>query len=120
MNIEEYGVFGGFVLLSIIFACAAIFTSFLLRAKAPYKRKNSIYECGVKPDGDAQIKFPIKYYLTAILFIIFEVETVFILPWAVYFKKLGLAAFISGVVFIVILFLGWGYAVRRDFFGYKK
>lgn len=120
MYIEEYGVFGGFVILSIVFAFAAIFTSFLVRAKAPYKEKNSTYECGVRPDGDAQIKFPIKYYMTAILFIVFEVEAVFILPWAVYFKKLGLAAFVSGVVFVFILFLGWGYAMKRDFFDYKK
>ena len=58
--------------------------------------------------------------MTAIFFIVFEVEAVFILPWAVYFKKLGLSAFVSGVVFVFILFLGWGYAMKRDFFDYKK
>lgn len=119
MIFAEYGVFAGFVLFSFLFAFAAIATSFFLRAKASSKGKNTTYECGIEPSCDAQIKFSAKYYLLAILFIAFEIETIFLLLWAVFFKGLGLSAFISGIIFVLVLFLGWAYALRRNFFDYK-
>lgn len=120
MSTEEYGVFAGFAILSLLFAFAAIFTSFLLRAKASNKNKNATYECGMKSDSEAQIKFSAKYYLLAILFIVFEVETIFLFPWAMALKKLGLASLVAGVFFVLVLLLGWAYALRYGFFDYER
>lgn len=119
MFTEEFGVLAAFAVFSLLFAIAAIVTSFLLRPKASSENKNSTYECGIKPQTQAQIKFGVKYYLLAILFIVFEIETIFLFPWASSLKKLGAAALVSGVIFVLILLLGWAYALRRDFFDYK-
>ncbi len=109
----------GFVIFSVLFAIAAVLTSFLVRPKAPTNLKKSTYECGIKPKEEAQIKFGVKYYLLAILFIIFEVETIFLFPWAVSIKEFGILALIEALVFIAVLVVGWLYAWRKGFLDYK-
>jgi NADH-quinone oxidoreductase subunit A len=71
------------------------------------------YECGVDPVGGTQERFPVKYYLVAILFIVFDIEVVFMYPWAVVYDKLALFGFIEMLVFIVILLVGYVYVLRR-------
>lgn len=75
--------------------------------------KSQPYECGVDPVGEATDRFSVRFYLVAILFLIFEVETVFLLPWAILFDRLALVGFIEMVSFIAILVVGYAYAWRR-------
>ena len=82
----------------------ASFTCFLPQSTNAQKRE--IYECGIPTQGTSWIQFKVGYYLFAILFLIFDVETVFLFPWAVAMKKIGMVAFIEIVIFIVILGLG--------------
>jgi NADH:ubiquinone oxidoreductase subunit 3 (subunit A) len=71
------------------------------------------YECGEVPEGTAWIRFNIRFYVIALIFIIFDVEIVFLLPWAVVFKKLGLFAFVEGLIFIGILVVGLAYVWKK-------
>ena len=119
MFLSGYGEFLTFVVFSILFAVAALVISFIVRAKAGYEKKNSTYECGMEPVGDAQINFSIKYYMFALLFIIFEVEALFLFPWAVIFKRLGFFALIEAFIFIAILMVGLVYVWKKDLLEWK-
>lgn len=77
------------------------------------EEKLTTYECGENPTGSAWIQFNIRFYVFAIIFLVFDVEVVFLLPWAVVFRDLGVLAFIEGVVFIVILVVGLAYVWRK-------
>ena len=82
-----------------------------ISSKGPEKLTS--YESGIEPMGDAWIQFQIRYYMFALAFVIFDVETVFLYPWAVAFSKLGLLAFVEALIFISILVLGLVYAWRK-------
>lgn len=114
MILSGFGAFFAFVLFSILFACAALIVAFICSPKDSYKNKTSTYECGMEPVGEGQINFSVKYYMFAILFIIFEVEALFLFPWAVVFKKLGFFALMEAFIFIFVLFLGLFYAWKKD------
>ncbi len=114
MFIKGYGILAGFIFLSTCFALAAIVASFLVQPKAPTPLKNTTYECGMKLFGDSRIRFSAKYYMFAILFLIFDIETVFLFPWAVSFNKLGLFALVEAFIFILILVVGLIYAWKKD------
>ena len=77
------------------------------------QNKLVVYESGMDPVGTARDRFSVKFYLVAMLFIIFDIEIVFMYPWAVNYKQLGLFAFIEMLVFVVILFVGYIYLVRK-------
>ena len=87
--------------------------NFKIRPKKPNKVKGEIYECGMEPIGDRWVRFNFRYYSFALLFVIFDVEAVFLYPWAVQYNQLGLFALIEMTVFILILLLGWVYAWRH-------
>ena len=89
------------------------FLSKLLRPHNPYKAKNANYECAEEPIGDSWFQFNPRFYIFALIFVIFDVEVVFLFPWAVAFGQLGLFALIEMVIFILILFFGLFYAWRR-------
>ena len=72
------------------------------------------YECGEVPEGSAWIRFNIRFYVVALIYIIFDVEIIFLLPWAVVFKKLGAFAFVEGLIFIGILVVGLAYVWKKD------
>jgi len=114
MYITGYGILIGFIVLSTCFASAALILSWLIQPKAPNIIKQTTYECGMKPIGDSRIQFGVKYYMYALLFLIFDIETVFLFPWAVSYGKLGLFGLIEAVVFILILLLGLIYAYKKD------
>ena len=82
-------------------------------AQQPTRRKELTYESGMEPIGGAWIQFNIRYYMFALVFVIFDVETVFLYPWAVAFHRLGLLAFIEALVFIAILVVALAYAWRK-------
>ena len=87
--------------------------------KKPSQEKNAIYECGLQSKGDAWIQFKSEYYLYAIIFLIFDVETIFLLPFAVAFTGLGVGAFIAMMVFILLLVEGLVWAWTKGVLTWK-
>jgi len=106
--------------VAIIFAAATVFSSEIFGPKRPSAEKLSTYESGMKPVGTTKERFSIKYYLVAMLFIIFDLEVIFIYPWAVQFKKMfrefGSSVFISMLIFLVVLELGYLYVYKKGGF----
>jgi NADH-quinone oxidoreductase subunit A len=102
-----------FLLVAIGFAFITLIMSQLLSSKKYNKVKLEPYECGIEPVTDARDRYSIRYYLVAMLFVIFDVETVFMFPWAVIFDKLLLFGLIEMIVFIFILVVGYYYAWQK-------
>ena len=103
-----------FLALGIGFVGSAFAVSWLLRPKVPENlAKNSPYECGEIVQGTSRVQFNVRYYLFALIFVVFDVEVLFIVPWAVVFRQLGMAAYVEMVIFIVILALGLLYAWKK-------
>ena len=94
---------------------AILLLTTLLGGSIPNKRKGQPFECGVPAYGSARHRFSVRFYLVAILFLLFDVEGIFFFPWAVVFQKLGLFAFIEMLIFLLILFVGYAYVwVKGD------
>jgi len=103
-----------FTLVAISFPIITLVLAKLVRAGSPNAVKSEPYECGVKaPTTAFDTRFSIRYYLIAVLFVVFDVETIFLFPWAVMFDKLALFGFIEMVIFLAILVVGYVYAWRR-------
>jgi len=119
--VSQYGSVLIFFLIVLSFSFLALFIALLIRARVRKQSELKLdsYECGEDPKGDAWIRFPVGYYLVALLFILFDVETVFLFPWAVTLRKLGLFAFFEMIVFLLILFLGWLYAFKKGAIEWK-
>lgn len=99
-----------------VVALALIGLSALLGPRRPSASKDSAYECGVTPIGSARERFPVKFYLTAMLFIVFDIETIFLYPWAVNYKASGglmLFNLVEMLVFVAILLVGYIYVWKR-------
>ena len=116
--LEQFGRAGFLLIFALAFPIAPILASVVLgalkiRPERPNPVKSATYECGVETVGDAWGQFNVRYYVIALLFVIFEVEAVFLYPWAVAFRQLGLFAFVEAVIFLVILGVGYVYAWRR-------
>jgi len=101
------------MLISILFAVVTVALSHLLGPKKTTKVKSDPYECGVTTIGHTWERIPIKFYIIAMLFLVFDVEAVFIYPWAVIFKRLSLFGFIEMMIFIIVLFLGLIYVWKK-------
>jgi NADH-quinone oxidoreductase subunit A len=103
------------VLIAVAFAFAAgsVVFSRLVGQKKPTAVKLAPYECGMPPVGSARERFSVKFYIVAMLFIVFDIEAVFLYPWAVEFKRLGLFGFVEMGVFIVILLVGYIYVWKK-------
>ncbi|MBI4505405.1 MAG: NADH-quinone oxidoreductase subunit A [Chloroflexi bacterium] len=91
----------------------AVFMSSLVRARRPNAIKSQPYECGLETQGPTWVQFHIRYYLYALLFVIFDVEVVFLFPWAVAYDQLGLFALVEAFVFVALLSVGLVYAWRK-------
>ena len=105
--------------VAVLLAGVLIGLSYILGPKRPTPQKLAPYECGVTPIGSARERFPIKFYLIAMLFIIFDIETVFLYPWAVTYRHSGsmiLFNLVEMLVFVVILFVGYYYVWKRGAF----
>lgn len=106
--------------VAVLFGAATVFSSKLFGPQRPNSEKLSTYESGMKPVGSTQERVSIKYYLVAMLFIIFDLEVIFVYPWAVQFKKLygeiGISVFISMFVFLVIFEIGYLYVYKKGGF----
>lgn len=113
MNLTGYGILFIFVILSLLFAVAMLVTAYIVQPKYKREIKFQTYECGLNPNQSARIKFDAKYYIFAILFLLFDVETIFLFPWAVIYNKIGLFALLEGILFILVLGIGLFYAIKR-------
>jgi NADH-quinone oxidoreductase subunit A len=102
-----------FLLVAVGFACFTLIMSQLVQSKKYNKVKLEPYECGIEAQTDARDRYSIRYYLVAMLFVIFDVETVFMFPWAVIFDKLALFGLVEMLVFIFILVVGYYYAWQK-------
>jgi len=102
-----------FMLAGLALVAGGILTSALVAPKSKNKFKTETYECGIETQGPSWLQFKVGYYLFALLFLIFDVETVFIFPWAVVMKNLGMVAFIEILIFLFILTLGLLYAWKK-------
>lgn len=111
--IVNYFTLGLFLIVSIIFVPAIVFITKFLAPYNPTKEKLITYECGVPPRKGIFSHFYIRYYIFAFLFVIFDVEAVFLFPWAVHFRTLGLAGIAEVFIFIFILILGLIYVWRK-------
>lgn len=100
-------------LVAVGFVGLTMASTHLLGPKRKTKIKLDSFECGIEQKGNARIPFSIKYFLVAILFVLFDVEVIFMYPWAVLFKELGLAGFIEMVVFISLLLVGFFYIIKK-------
>ena len=102
-----------FLFVAIVIAVALLAIGWLLGPKRPEAEKLSPYECGFEAFEDARMKFDVRYYLVAILFIIFDLEIAFLFPWAVVFKGIGLSAIIAMAIFLGILVIGFVYEWKK-------
>ena len=102
-----------FVILGLVLVGGAIVFSYFVTPHNPVGAKEETFECGIETQGPSWIQFRVGYYLFAILFLIFDVETVFIVPWAVVMKEVGMVAFIEVSIFFFILGLGLIYAWKK-------
>lgn len=102
-----------FMLIATAFGIVSILAGYLVRPSRPYRAKLTPYESGSPTFSDARIKIPMRYYIIAMLFVIFDIETIFLYPWAVVFNKLGLFGLVEMVLFILILLVGYFYAWKK-------
>jgi len=98
-----------FIVVGLAFGVFPVLAGWLLSPHRPDKEKTSPYECGFDAFGDARMKFDVRYYLVAILFILFDLEIAFLFPWAVVLEEIGLFGFVAMVIFLGILVVGFIY-----------
>ena len=111
----EFSHVFAYLILGIIFTAGGIVTNYFIRPRKPNVLKLSTYECGEDPQGQGHIKFNVRFYVVALIFILFDVELVFLFPWAVVYKGMGWLAFGEMMVFLAILIVGFAYAwVKGD------
>jgi NADH-quinone oxidoreductase subunit A len=111
--------FGIMLAIGAAMALAFVAISHLLSPKSSNPNKGLPYECGVLPKADARAPFNIHYYLAAVLFVLFDLEAVFIYPWAVSLRALGTPALVEMFVFIAILLVGYVYAWKKGVFDWE-
>ncbi|GAB2649876.1 NADH-quinone oxidoreductase subunit A [Emticicia sediminis] len=112
------------ILVLLIAAIGFIVTTMIVTHAIGPKRnselKDAPFECGIDSEGDARTPISIKYFLTAILFVLFDVEVIFMYPWAVNFKKLGWFGFTEMVVFLTLLMAGFYYIIRKGVLSWER
>ncbi len=111
--LDQYAPIGIMLVLTTVLCFVIVYLSRLLGPRRPTQRKLEPYESGMTPIGPAMRRLPVKFYLVAVLFILFDIEVVFFLPFAVIARQLGLFALIEMAIFIVILLGGYVYAWRK-------
>ena len=110
-----------FMVVALLFVVISLVLAWLIRPVGKYSPDKFLsYECGENPQGSAWIQFNIRFYVFALIFIIFDVEVIFLLPWAVVFKNLGAFAFVEGLIFIGILVIGLAYVWRKGDLAWVK
>jgi len=129
-QLSEFGEILIFLISGLLFLIGGLVTSWIIRPSRPNPQKLSTYESGEEPMGNAWVRFPIRFYVVAIIFLLFEVEIVFLFPWATVFGKKELIDQTNGLwgwfslvemtVFVAILTLGLAYAWAKGFLNWPK
>jgi NADH:ubiquinone oxidoreductase subunit 3 (subunit A) len=109
-------IFAGLI---VAFGVVSLAVARVLRPSRPDPAKLANYECGVEPTGQAWVQFPVGFYLVALVFVVFDTLAVFLIPWTLVLRGIGLDAFWAMALFVGILGLGWAYAYREGLFEWK-
>lgn len=120
----EWGHIGMLIAVGISLPAVAIVVSFVLgrfkiRPDLPNRIKSDTYECGVPTEGPSNVQFHVGYYVFALLFVIFDIETIFLYPWAVSLRQVGTFALLEALLFMTVLGIGLSYAWRKGAFQWK-
>jgi len=110
---NEYAPIFIFIIIAFVMGAAPLALTYLLAEQKPNAEKRSAYECGFEAFEDARMQFDVRFYLVAILFVIFDLESAFLFPWAVVLNKIGLFVFVEMMMFLVILLVGYIYAWKK-------
>ena len=108
-----------FLALIVGFGMVSLLVARLVRPARPYASKLDSYECGAEPIGEAWVQFPVGFYLVALIFIVFDALAVFLFPWALALRDLGMWAVGTMALFVGVLMLGWLYAYREGILEWK-
>ena len=111
--LEDYFSIVLFLLIALVLSCGFILLNFMLSPSRPDPEKLSPYECGFEPFNDSRMEFDVRFYLVAILFIIFDLEIAFLFPWAISLGNIGLLGFSSMMIFLFILTIGFIYEWKK-------
>lgn len=119
MLLYDYSYVALFMAAGAFFVIAGFVTSWLMRKTKYEPLKYNTYECGEKTEGPSWLQFNIRFYLIALLFVVFDIEVIFLVPWAIVFKSFGAAGAIEMAVFIAVLFIGFIYAWKEGLFEWR-
>ena len=111
--LEQFTFVGILFLVALFLGAVMLGMPWLLRPKRPNPRKSEPYECGLRPHGDSWIQFKAQYYIFALVFVVFDVEAVFLFPWALAYSRLPFYAVLEGVIFILLLAEALVYVWRK-------
>ena len=113
MQLQDWLFIGVFLVIAPVFPAAALLIPRLIAPKKPNKIKSQTYECGIETVGDSWVQFRVQYYVFGLVFLIFDIEAIFLYPWAAAFDLLPLFAVLEGILFILILIAGLVWAWRK-------
>ncbi|MBQ9364979.1 MAG: NADH-quinone oxidoreductase subunit A [Schwartzia sp.] len=116
---SEFGGLGIFFVVALIFPVMALIPAFILQPRQPTEEKGIPYECGVDTEGKTYVQYRAGYFMYALIFIVFDIETIFLYPWAVRFGTLGLFALVEMFIFVGVLAIGLWYAWRKGALSWK-
>ena len=111
--LQDYFTIILFLIIALVVSCSFIIINFVLSPKKPDPEKLSAYECGFEPFNDSRMEFDVRFYLVAILFIIFDLEIAFLFPWAISLGSIGFLGFCSMMIFLFILAVGFIYEWKK-------
>jgi len=111
--LEQFTFVGILLFVALFLGIAMLGLAWLLRPKRPSSLKSEIYECGLRPHGESWVQFKAQYYIFALVFLVFDVEAVFLFPWALAYHWLSFYAVLEGVLFILLLTAALVYAWRK-------
>lgn len=118
--LTEFGKVFIFILLAAIFVVIAVYFAKLIRPSRPTAEKLKTYECGENVEGSPWVKFNIRFYVVALIFLIFDVEVVLLIPWSLVYKDFGFTGFAIGAIFLILLGLGMAYEWRKGDLEWEK
>ena len=118
--LTEFGKIFIFILVAILFVVVTVFVAKIIRPHRPTHEKLLTYECGEDTVGTPWVKFNIRFYVVALIFLIFDVEVVLLIPWALVYKGFGIAGYLVGAVFLFLLGLGMAYEWRKGDLEWEK
>lgn len=113
MDVSNYAAVAVFLGFGMLFVLINFILNLILTEQSPEPQKYDTYECGEVPEGAGQVQYNVRYFIFALIFVLFDVEVIFLFPWAVVFRELGMFAFVEMLIFLAILILGLVYAWRK-------